>query len=249
MLVAPRPAQPRLPHQHLLHKAPPWGFTDGQLEGVKWVAMGFMFLDHFGRLLLGHGLDSWVFAASRVTFPLFAITLALNLAREGDRAGRSLRTALRLGLWCAVSIVPSVWARGEPWLINVLGTLALGAALCWAFASQGPAMPRIALVIAGAVAARFVEFDVPGVLLIPAVFLWASERRADAGVAALAALGVTTTLNAQFGGWPAAAGTLACLPVLAAARALPLQVPRLKLAFYLVYPVHLAIIGALKSGA
>ncbi|TFZ04874.1 TraX family protein [Ramlibacter rhizophilus] len=226
---------------------PPWGFSDGQLEALKWIAVGFMFLDHIGRLLLGYSTHSWVFAASRVAFPLFAIILALNLARGGDRAARAARTARRLGLWCVIAIAPSVWARGSPELVNVLGTLALGSALCWALASRGALALRVGVTLAATAAGHFVEFGIAGVLLIPAVFMWAGAGRAEAGLLALLLLGVTAWFNAVFGGVPAFLGTLACIPIAWALRQLPLRMPRAQLAFYVLYPLHLAVIGALKA--
>jgi hypothetical protein len=226
--------------------AAPFGFTDGQLETLKWIALASMFLDHFGRHLLGYGQDTWVFALGRIAFPLFAIVLALNLAREGDRAARSARTATRLGLWCAVAVLPSIWARGEPMLLNVLGTLGLGAALCWTFASQERAAVRIAVCVVVAVVSRHVEFGLGGVFLIPAIFLWATQRQPQAAVLAVLLLLMTGWLNASLDGVPAMLGTLACVPIAWMVRSLPVAAPRLQLAFYLVYPLHLALIGALK---
>jgi TraX protein len=123
----------------------PLGFTNGQLEFLKWIALATMFLDHFGRHLLGYGKDTWIFASGRMAFPLFALVLALNLAREGERAARAWRTAKRLAVWCAVAVLPSVWARGEPMLVNVLGTLGLGATLCWTIASTAGLPLRLAV--------------------------------------------------------------------------------------------------------
>src|SRR5215212_1508190 len=102
--------------------AGPFGWSDGQLEALKWIALASMFLDHFGRHLLGYGQETWVFALGRVAFPLFVLVLALNLSRPGDRTARAPRTARRLALWCVVAVLPPVWARGEPMLVNVLGT-------------------------------------------------------------------------------------------------------------------------------
>jgi hypothetical protein len=231
--------------------AAPLGYTDGQLEALKWIALASMFLDHFGRHLLGYGQDTWVYALGRIAFPLFAIVLALNLAREGDRAARSARTATRLGVWCAVSVLPSIWARGEPMLLNVLGTLALGAALCWTFASQERAAVRVAVCIAVAVVSGHVEFGLGGVFLIPAVYLWATQRQPQAAILAVLLLLMTGWLNASLeaslDGLPAMLGTLAGVPIAWTVRRLPVVVPRLRLAFYLVYPLHLALIGALKA--
>ncbi|MEJ7929995.1 TraX family protein [Ramlibacter sp. AN1015] len=236
---------------HDLGQAPspaPWAFTDGQLEALKWLGVGFMFLDHFGRLLLGFGTDSWVFAASRIAFPLFAVVLALNLAREGDRAGRAARTAGRLALWCAVAVGPSIWARGLPWMVNVLGTLALGAALCWAFAAaQAPPWQRLGAAVAAALAAHFVEFGLAGVLLVPATYLAAAQRSAGAALVAVLLLLMIAWLNGAFGGVEAFLGTVAVVPLAALVRTLPILLPRTKLTFYVVYPLHLALIGALQG--
>jgi TraX protein len=229
-----------------LHAAP-LGYTDGQLETLKWIALASMFLDHFGRHLLGFGQDTWVFALGRVAFPLFELVLALNLAREGDRAARSARTARRLGVWCAVAVLPSIWARGDPMVLNVLGTLALGAALCWTFAGQARTAVRLAICVVAAVASDHVEFGLPGVFLIPAIYLWTTQRQPRIAALAVLLLLMTGWLNMSLDGMPAMLGTLAAAPIAWAVRQLPITVPRLRLAFYLVYPLHLALIGALKA--
>lgn len=225
----------------------PLGFGDGQLEALKWIALASMFLDHFGRHLLGYGYDTWVFALGRIAFPLFTLVLGLNLAREGDRATRAARTAKRLALWCAVSVLPSIWARGEPAMVNVLGTLGLGAAACWAIASPAPVALRIAACLAIAAVSWWVEFGLAGVFVVPAIYLWCTQRQLEAAVIALLLFLATVWLNSSFGGWPAMLGTLAPLPIAWIVRQLPLRVPRLQLAFYLIYPLHLALIGALSA--
>jgi hypothetical protein len=231
----------------LRHHAPaPLGWTDGALELLKWIALASMFVDHFGRHWMGHPQDGWVFAAGRVAFPLFAVVLGLNLAREGDRPRRAARTAMRLALWCAIALLPSIWARGDPMVVNVLGTLGLGAAVCWAIDSDGAWPLRLLACMAVAAAALVVEFGVAGVFLAPAVYLAASRR--DPGFAVLAAvlLGAVGWLNASFGGAPALAGTLAGIVLAVVLRRVPVRVPRAQWFFYVTYPLHLALIGALK---
>jgi hypothetical protein len=225
----------------------PTGFSDGQLEALKWIALASMFLDHFGRHLLGYGQDTWVFALGRIAFPLFALVFALNLAREGDRAARAARTAKRLAIWCAVAVLPSVWARGEPTLVNVLGTLGLGAALCWTIASSARLGWRLAASLAIAVASRWVEFGLPGVFLVPAIYLWCTQRQPEQALLALVLFSLTVWLNTSFGGWPALLGTLSVVPIAWGVRRLLVSPPRLQFAFYLVYPLHLLLIGALSG--
>lgn len=223
------------------------GFSDGQIEALKWIALASMFLDHFGRHLLGWGQETWVFALGRIAFPLFALVLALNLSREGDRAARAARTARRLALWCAVSVLPSIWARGDPAVVNVLATLGLGAAMCWVIASPAPMVWRLAVCMAVAAASRWVEFGLPGVFLIPAIYLWCTQRQREAALLALVLFSLTVWLNASFGGWLGGLGTIAALPIAWSMSRLPVTAPRLQLAFYLVYPLHLSLIGALKA--
>jgi hypothetical protein len=225
----------------------PLGFTDGQVEALKWIGIASMFLDHFGRHLIGYGQDSWVFAAGRIAFPLFAFVLAVNLARAGDRAARAARTARRPALWGAISVVPSVLARGEPMLLNVLFTLMLGAALCWALASRASMSLRAALCLGIAVASWFVEFALGGVFLVVAIYLWCTERQPGVLLLAVILLLATGWLNATNGGWPAMLGTLACAPIAWAVHQMPVSVPRFQMAFYLIYPLHLGLIGLLKT--
>lgn len=223
-------------------------FTDGQLEALKWIALASMFVDHFGRHLLGWPQQSWVFAAGRIAFPLFALVLALNLARPGDRSARAARTFARLAIACAVSVLPSIWARGEPGLVNVFGTLALGTAVCWLIATPGHVAWRAALCLLIAGVSRYVEFDLPGVFLIPAIYLWRTEGPREGAFAAVlfAAVGI---LNGSFGGAGGFAGTLLALPLAIAVAHLPVTAPRLRWLFYAVYPLHLGLIGALKQAS
>jgi hypothetical protein len=239
-------AEPGMSPPHRQHARAPLGWTDGALECLKWVALASMFVDHFGRHWMGHPQDGWVFAVGRVAFPLFALVLGLNLARGGDRPRRAARTTMRLALWCAISVLPSIWARGDPMVVNVLGTLGLGAAVCWALDSDAGLPLRLSACVAVAAVASFFEFGVAGVFLAPAVYLAASRR--DPGFAVLAAvlLGAVGWLNALFGGAPALAGTLGGIVLAVLLRKAPVRVPRAQWFFYATYPLHLALIGALK---
>jgi hypothetical protein len=233
--------------QHTLPARRSLFFTDGQLETLKWVALASMFLDHFGRHLLGYGQETWVFALGRIAFPLFALVLGCNLAREGDQPVRAARTARRLAIWCAVSVLPSIWARGEPMVVNVLGTLGLGAIVCWSLASQAALPWRVAVCVAAAVASNHVEFGLMGVFLIPAVYMAFGGWPREGGVLAALLFVTTAWFNGSFGGAPAFAGTLGALAIAVLVRQLPLVVPRVGRLFYVIYPSHLALIGFLKN--
>jgi len=229
--------------------AAPLGYTNGQLEALKWLGLGSMLVDHIGRHLLGAPQDGWVFALGRFAFPLFALVLGLNLARVGDREARARRTAHRLLVWGAIAVLPSIAARGDPQMLNVLVTLGLGAAVCWLLESHAAWGLRALGCVAIAAVGWYAEFGTAGVFLVPAVYLAAMHRQPGLLAMAFLLLGGTAALNGQFGGWPAAAATLASWGLAAAVRPVPLAMPRWQLFFYLFYPVHLALIGAWKSVA
>lgn len=230
------------PRQHL-------ALTDGQLESLKWIALASMLLDHVGRLWLDYPARSWVFAGGRLAFPLFALVLGINLARPGDQAARAARTARRLALWCAISVVPSVLARGHPLLVNVLGTLGLGAALCWAFAAApGPAL-SLALCAVVLAASAHVEFGLAGVLLVPMAWLAQTRRAAEASWLVVVLVALVGLLNQRAGGLAALAMTLVAVPLVLLAPRLPWHAPRLGRAFYWFYPLHLGVIGLFRPVA
>jgi hypothetical protein len=224
---------------------PQW--TDGQFEALKWIAVASMFIDHFGRHLFEWSQDSIVFGAGRLAFPLFVLVLACNLARPGDRAARAARVTLRLAIACAVSTPVVIWARGEPQLVNVFGTLAIGAALCWVLATTGHLAWRAPLAGLLCAAANHVEFDVMGACLVPAIYLWRAHDRREAGAFAAILLLALAHLNGSFGGLNGYVGTMAVVPVAWAVAHVPLRVPRMRWLFYAIYPLHLALIGALNT--
>jgi hypothetical protein len=224
----------------------PRTYSDGQLELLKWIALASMFIDHFGRHLLGVADATWVFGAGRVAFPLFAMVLGLNLARPGDRAGRAARSTLRLAIWCAISVVPSVLTRGEPGVVNVFGTLGLGAALCWVIESRAAMPLRVAACIGIGIASAHVEFGLPGVFLVGTIFMWRAQQCPEAALLAILLLLATAWLNSTTGGLYGLFGTLACVPMAWMVRHMPARVPRMKLLFYFIYPIHLALIGVAK---
>lgn len=233
------------PPDHDPAPAPRW--TDGQLEILKWIAVVSMFIDHFGRHLFGLGLESLAFGAGRLAFPLFVLVLACNLARPGERAARAARLTLRLAIACAVSTPAVIWARGEPGLVNVFATLGLGTALCWVFMTTGHLLWRGALCVLICAAANHVEFGVIGVCLMPAIYLWRAQNLREAAAFSAILLLALTHQMGSFGGLYGYVGMLCVVPVAWAVTHMPLRMPRMRWLFYAIYPLHMALIGALKG--
>lgn len=226
----------------------PWPhFTNGQLELLKWIGVVSMFIDHFGRHLFDWSFETIVFGAGRLAFPLFALVLAYNLTRPGDQAARAKRIALRLALACAVATPAAIWARGEPMYINIFGTLGLGTALCWVFASHSNLLWRFVLCGLVAIASLYVEFGPIGVGFVATIFLWQFKPRHATVALAVIMLLALTYYNASLGMVYGLVGTLAVLPLAWAVTYVPIALPRMPWVFYAVYPAHLALIGALKT--
>lgn len=227
----------------------PLAATEGQLTTLKWIAVAAMLVDHVGRYGFGLGLDSWAFAVGRIAFPIFAGVLGIHLARYGSDLAQIARTARRLVLWAGISALPSWLARGD-WLpINVFATLALGA-LCCAAGMHPGAVARLAALAMSLTLAVFVEFSVPGVLIVWSVYEWA-RRPTGYGVAlgcVSAIIGLALT-NGLFGGVEAVLGTIAGFGAIAVAVVLPRSSRRTKWAFYGAYPVHLTAIGLIVRTA
>jgi hypothetical protein len=222
-------------------------WTDGQLEILKWIAVVSMFIDHFGRHLLGRGQESFAFGAGRLAFPLFVFVLACNLARPGDRAQRAARVTVRLGIACAVSTPAVIWARGEPGLVNVFGTLGLGTALCWVLVTKGHLLWRGGLCVPICVAGTHVEFDLIGVCLLPAIYLWRAHNLREAAAFSVVLFLALIHLNGSYGGLYGYVGTLCAVPLAWVVAHIPLGMPRMRWLFYAIYPLHLALIGALND--
>jgi hypothetical protein len=114
---------------------------------------------------------------------------------------------------------------------------------------ESPAAPWLrALACVGIAAASWwVEFGVGGTFLVAAIYLYCTQRGGGLAFAAVLVLAATAWLNAHFGGWASFFGTMAALPLAWMVRQLPLPVPRWQNLFYVIYPVHLAVIGWLKT--
>ena len=73
--------------------APALMLSSGTLEALKWLALLLMTLDHVNKHLL-HASVPELFAAGRLTLPLFGFVLGYNLARPGVLASAPGRARL-----------------------------------------------------------------------------------------------------------------------------------------------------------
>jgi len=221
---------------------PTLALADGTLEGLKWLGVVLMTVDHVDKYLL-HESVPVMFAFGRLALPLFGFVLAYNLARPKTREnGTYTRSLGRLAVAGLVATVPFIALGGLGWgwwPLNVMWMLA-AAVVVMHLSERGG---KGALVLAGLaflVMGGFVEFWWPGIALC--LGAWRYCKRPTWGSLAVW-IGSTAALfviNRNF--W-----ALAAIPVILAATQIRLTVPRTRFAFYVYYPAHLCVLWAIRQ--
>jgi len=220
--------------------APALMLSSGTLEALKWLALLLMTLDHVNKHLL-HASVPELFAAGRLTMPLFGFVLGYNLARPGVLAsGGYSRTARRLAVFGSFATIPFIALGGLGWgwwPFNIMATLLVATLCAWLIEVGGPARLALACVVF-IVGGALVEFWWPG--LAACLLAWAYCRRPRWLTLALwvGALASLYVINRNL--W-----ALVAVPLIFAAAQLKLTVPRGRLGFYVYYPAHLAVLWGL----
>jgi hypothetical protein len=220
---------------------PPLRLADGTVEGLKWLGLILMTLDHIDKYLL-HERAKPLFALGRLALPLFTLVLAYNLARPGAlERGVYPRLIARLALVAAVAEVPFVALGGLGWgwwPLNILVTLLLATTILWLVELGGfwRRALAVALFVAGG---AFVEFWWPGVAVCLAAWVYCRRPNVWALGVWIAATASLYVINRNF--W-----ALAAFPIIFYAPHATWPVPRLRYAFYTYYPAHLALLWGLS---
>ncbi|WP_394304619.1 TraX family protein [Pseudomonas danubii] len=172
------------------------------LDLIKWLAMLTMVIDHL-RLVWPQMSD--LFIPGRLSFPLFCVAIAANVARS--RSGELLTAAngRYLALMLVFAVISEVPYRyiSSSGSFNVLVTLALGLVIAWGWQHRTPLSSALALMAAALVyvlddplmygfygalvpAAALMAIKRPGFLwLLPAVLCLLSNTRSSIVVKAM----------------------------------------------------------------
>ena len=215
--------------------------ADGTLEGLKWLALVLMTVDHVNKYLLHESLPA-IFYAGRLAMPLFAFVLAYNLARpESLASGAYSRACRRLAIGGLVASVPFIGLGGlvwEWWPLNIMFMLLVAAGVMYLVDRGGLlrlALAALLFLIGGA----NVEFWWPAIVIAISAWRYVKQPSWSALIVWTAATAALYIINRNM--W-----ALASLPVIFLATRIDVRVPRLRHVFYVYYPLHLLVIWLIQ---
>ena len=238
MPSAPSPSAPA--------RVKPVAIDNGALEAAKWIGLAAMTVDHVNTYLLRGG-HPWMYQVGRIAMPLFGIALAAHLASPTalETNGPAARMTRRLAIFGSLAQVPFTLLRGGPWTPTLLNTMAL-LLLVVVFLRLHAARQRLHRAAAWgllAVAGAAVEFWWVGAAVILSARSWLMQPTSKRALGAAFSLGLLCALTMSV--VPLAAPLI--LYGIARSR---VRMPRVRLLFYIYYPLHLAVLlawgGAVK---
>ena len=227
----------------LAHRASAWwaGITPGAIEAVKWTALLLMVNGHANAILFDRQW-AWPNEVGRAAFLAFAFAFGYALARvPAERRARVYPRVLARLLGVGLLSLPltTTGFGHDAWLpINIMFTFAAGFAILWSLQCGGPygiVVAALVFLLSGAM----VEFMWPGVALVVAMYACFARPGMASQLAVLACLLAL---------WPVNGNPYALLvyPLVCALALFRPSIPRLRWLFYVAYPLHLAILLALK---
>ncbi len=240
------------------HIAPSLKSRSSSLDLIKWLALLTMVVDH---LRLVWPQMSYLFIPGRLSFPLFCVAIAANVARSKPGElftmanGRYLALML---LFAAISEVPYRYLSSSSETFNVLVTLAFGLVIAWGWQHRTLISGIMALMAAacayvfkdplmygfyGALvpAAVLVAIKKPGVVwLLPAALCLLINTRSGTIVTKAADLDVYSLLVLS------TAFAAPLIGLLLLRQTLPFNVWLVRQWGYWFYPAHLATLQALR---
>ena len=215
--------------------------ADGALETLKWLALAAMTLDHVNTYLWDQRYPA-LYAIGRLALPLFAFVLAYRLAQPDALAhGLPRRVMLRLaaaGL-CAVPVCAALLPPEHGWWpLNIMFTLAVATTIAWlaGLAGKWRLGAALAIFVFGGPLLEFCWFGL-------ACFLgaWCFCRRPGPLSLLVWLSGCASLYLINGNHW-----AMAALMPVAACSFFPFRMPRIRYFFYVYYPVHLAVLLALR---
>lgn len=214
--------------------------TDGALTSIKWCALLLMVGDHVNAAFFDRSLP-YLTEFGRLVMPMFAFVLAFNLARpQTMERGVYQRTLKRLALFAFIAAPFHYFAFSRGLLpLNIMVTFSVVVLCMWLIDLRRRWANALTIVLLLGFG-PFVEYWLPGIALTLAFWWWCKTQGRGSIVAVVLALLSMWLPNGS--GW-----ALLVLPVLWALSRVDIALPRLRWAFYVFYPAHLAVIVLIKA--
>lgn len=226
-------------HMHL----PRLLIAQSQINGLKWAAVLLMTIDHVNKLLLSANYE-WMYNVGRISMPLFAIALGLNMANARFMESMGYRRLTMRLLVIGLISTPAFIVVNQPlifgWLpLNIMFTLLCGVVIAWCFETKSAwGIPIASVVMTAGV--LLVEFWWPAVFLMLSV--WSYQKKPNIGALILFALSLLALYWVNANWW-----ALAVIPVVFLLFSWETAWPRAKWFFYLFYPSHLYLIWLIRE--
>lgn len=209
--------------------------SSGSIEALKWLALAAMVVDHVAAVFYGRDVPMLVELVGRIAFPLFAVVLGYNMARPGIDLGRLLKRLLLFGAVATPAHAYLFAQAGGWWPLNVLLTFAAAVGVVVAIERDRPELAAAVFVIGGAL----VEYWWPGVGLVVVSWMGFSAKRRPRVFLVPFAICMAALCVVNGNAWAVLA-----VPLVLVAQRWPLRLPRLRWAFWVAYPAHLAAFAA-----
>lgn len=215
--------------------------ADGTVEGLKWLGLALMTGDHVNKYLFNATLPV-LFESGRLALPIFVFVLAFNLARpHAGSHGAYGRTMWRLAMFGVLASAPFLALGGLYagwWPLNVMFTLLLITAITYLI-ERGKRRHLVAAAAIFMLGGSAVEYWWPAIAFGVAIWSYTKRPSWAAITVALFACSALWVINGN--GW-----ALASIPILILSQLVDLHLPRVRLAFYAYYPLHLLLLWIIR---
>lgn len=220
----------------------PFTLSDGAIEGLKWLGLLLMTLDHVNHFLLSNKSEVF-YALGRMAFPLFGFVLAYNLARTNAIQNGSHHRAMKRLFFFGLLASPFFMLLKGRFELNILFSLLLSTYLI-GLIEQKPSIRTLLWLLIFLIGGLAVEYAWFAPSYCLAAWWFCKSPNTARGLLWLAATLLLWFTNLNY--WACAA-----LPVILLAAHFKLHISRVRYVFYAYYPFHLAlllVLQLLKSG-
>lgn len=215
---------------------PPLNITDGMVESLKWLALTAMTLDHTNKIIFNSEMP-FMTEIGRIAMPLFGFILAYNLARPEILARevhfRTMQRMLFFGL-LAMPVYVLTLAHASWIHLNIMFTLILATGIIY-LNDKGGFYRELLAITLFIIGGFFVEYLWFGLAYCLAAWYYCKQPNLKWLLLWLSATVSLYVMNESH--W-----ALLAIPIIFLGAKLNFKLPRLRLAFYLYYPLHLAVL-------